>query len=182
MLNRLELGPTYDPFHVTRGKERTPLGYRPSEIVTAYADQFMAQVDVPEMDWQDTSTYYRTCWRWIGTVRPDGQAFVRPRAVTIPIQRFSYLLHVGPVLGNLVVRAACGEPLCVTPLHLAQRPRNQNPTTIDRYVREGIRFFHLDRGHTFAALAQRFGVSERTIGRICAEPRDPGAFEPGTPD
>lgn len=149
--------------------DRRPRNYCPPPFVQEHADQFMDQIAIPEMDWTDTDRYYASCWLWTGKTFLNKALVFRPRSRWIPIQRFAYELHVGIVPEGFVARALCEVKACVTPRHLALRPRNQNPTAISADARAIIRSLVHDHGHGIAELARRFDLSERTIGRIARE-------------
>lgn len=158
-------GPAYDPYNITRGRERRPRNYTPPSFIYEHAPTFRARVSRPSLDWIDPDHHAGTCWLWTGPTRSDGQAFFRTRGVQIPIRRFAYELDVGLVAEDLVVRAACEVARCVTPLHLYLRPRNQQPHMISTALRENLRVMHHDHDHPIAWLADHYGLSDRTVAR-----------------
>lgn len=174
MPQRLELDqplftPQLPPRRRATDADRTPRDYRPPPFVQQYADRFMELVAIPEMDWRDVDAYYAACWTWTGKTYLHKELVFRPQSRWIPIHRFAYELHVGLVPDGFVARTLCEAKTCVTPRHLALRPRNQNPSTISAEARANIRALIHEHDHGIRELAERFGLSPSTVSRIARE-------------
>jgi hypothetical protein len=57
------------------------------------------------------------CWQWLGG-QSEGRGMFSVQGCAVMAARWSFLHHVGPVAAGDVVRAACGNKLCVRPEHL----------------------------------------------------------------
>lgn len=161
--------PPRAPRRLVTDADRKPRDYRPPPFVQQHADRFMDLVSIPEMDWTDVDRYYAACWTWTGTIYRGKDIVFRPAGRWVPIHRFAYELHVGLVPEGFVARTLCEDRTCVTPRHLALRPRNQNPSTISAEARENIRALIHEHDHGVRELAQRFGLSPSTVSRIARE-------------
>jgi hypothetical protein len=156
-------------YHRATAADRTPRDYRPPPFVQQHADRFMDQVVIPELDVAQVDHYYASCWTWTGTAYLRKDLVFRPQSRWIPIHRFAYELHVGVVPEGFVARTACESRTCVTPRHLALRPRNHSASAISADARAAIRSLVHDHNHGIRELAGRFGLSPTTIGRIARE-------------
>lgn len=59
------------------------------------------------------------CWLWAGHTSSAGYGKFHPDAKSSMLaHRFSYVMHVGPVAGDLFVCHRCDFPPCVNPAHL----------------------------------------------------------------
>lgn len=66
------------------------------------------------------------CWLWIGAMHEGGYGRVRYHNRTLPAHRVSYMVHVGPIPGGLVIDHKCRVRCCVNPDHLEPVTRKEN--------------------------------------------------------
>jgi hypothetical protein len=127
------------------------------------------------------------CWYWTAGRDKDGYGKfhlqVAGQNLTMPAHRASWILFVGPIAGDLLVRHTCDTPSCVNYRHLAlgttadnvadrvtrgrseSGERHHNATVSDadcetmRAMRGG--------GMLLADLAALYGTTKTTVSRIC---------------
>lgn len=109
------------------------------------------------------------CWHWTGNITPTGYG----RMSQIPVHRYSYELHNGPVPKGLVVRHKCDNPRCCNPTHLETGTRADNNR--DRHQRGRSKSDKLTDAQAYDikynlrardAIIKYSFVSETTITRI----------------
>lgn len=64
-----------------------------------------------------------SCWIWSGPTDSGGRGMHRERNFAQGAHRMVYMAFTGPIPEAHVIRAACGEPLCVNPEHLQTATR-----------------------------------------------------------
>lgn len=129
------------------------------------------------------------CWLWTDAPDRDGYGRLQVAGKARKAHRVAYEVHVGPVPGDLCVCHKCDVRLCVNPEHLflgtntenvadmvrkGRAPHVKNPMPGERNGRavltlaqaQAARDLVLNRGHTRASAARRFGVGETAICRI----------------
>jgi hypothetical protein len=128
------------------------------------------------------------CWLWTGTVKKsNGYGSFRGPNGSVNAHSFSYVLHNGPVPEGHEVCHRCNVRRCVRPSHLRDDPHLNNMKDAVRagsmrgYPSPGesnglakltwgsveeIRKLYGTGGYTQKQLANRFGVSHSTVGRI----------------
>lgn len=114
--------------------------------------------------------YESGCWIWTGTTNKDGHPIARLTTTTTTAARREWEKENGPVPEGRILTADCGVKLCV-------RPDHHSPVTVteSRYRTGWARlnetlakraYAASQRGMSVSRLAEVFGVSQRTAGRI----------------
>lgn len=124
-----------------------------------------------------------TCWEWRGgALNADGYGEVKVRGRSVKVHRLSYQRAVGAIPRGKQVLHHCDNPSCINPEHLwvgthwdnmrdmAQKGRTGgvaagHTVLTPKDVRE-IRSAYVPGKVTYAEIAERYGVSAGTIGRI----------------
>ncbi len=129
------------------------------------------------------------CWLWLGHRNTQGYGTFTWRTdlgrKTVRTHRFAWELSVGPIPPGLHVLHRCDNPPCCNPAHLWLGTNDDNMADRDaknrRVILRGeqhgcavlkaesvdkIRALRLT-GWTLSSLAERFGVTETTVSRIC---------------
>lgn len=151
-------------------------GWEPPEKILDYALKFEALVVQPERGdhfWDDTEAWYAECWPWMGKARADGQLFISVYGQRMQIHKFAWLLWNGDIPNDQFPRpVACGLKNCVAPHHMQLLNRSGAvERKLSRDEEELIRFLYLDpdkptQPWSHVRLAEKFGVSPSTIGRV----------------
>jgi HNH endonuclease len=131
------------------------------------------------------------CWLWTGSCLPNGYGLISVQGTYRLAHRQSYETFVGPIPPGLCVLHHCDTPSCVRPDHLflgttadnywdsarkgratrLRGSRHQNAKLTEADVRE-IRQLAVNGGRGIVtALANRFHVGYRTIGRVIQRTR-----------
>lgn len=107
------------------------------------------------------------CWIWAGGTSEDGYGRAWANGRQIPAHRHYYELHVGPIPEGLVLDHLCRIPSCVNPGHLepVTPAENVRRGTSSPLCMEDVREIRASED-TPAALAERYGVSRKTIFRV----------------
>jgi hypothetical protein len=126
------------------------------------------------------------CWLWLAGTRPNSRGALYGRHFTddgrsVGAHRFSYWLHIGSIPDGMHVCHKCDNTLCVNPDHLFLGTPDDNAKDM---VRKGRSYRGLGEKKGSAkltdaeaaivkrsagsqgAIAERFGVSQATVGRI----------------
>lgn len=127
------------------------------------------------------------CWEWVGCKRRGyGHTIIGSRKdgtrKTIAAHRLSYLIFHGEIPAGMEVCHKCDNPSCINPEHLFAGTRQDNVDDRERKGRNIVkvgeeqrrakltkkavkdaRWEHAYHGTSFQKLADRYGVSKRTI-------------------
>lgn len=95
-----------------------------------------------------------SCWNWTGSLNNQGYGNFRVNGEYHPAHRVSYRMHVGPILGGLLIDHICHNPACVNPDHLRIVNNKQNMEN--------------QRGAHAGNESKYRGVSKRPSGRYIA--------------
>lgn len=128
------------------------------------------------------------CWNWTRTTNGSGYGMLTVAGRMVYAHRLAYELSHGAVPDGLHVLHSCDNPRCINPDHLSAGTRSQNmkecsergrariPKPIKRGEENGaaklqevdIRSIRrlLVKGATQQSIADRFGVTQRTISDI----------------
>lgn len=121
------------------------------------------------------------CWEWTGCKDRKGYGRIAINGKPVLAHRVAYELERGPIRNGMCVCHTCDNPSCVNPLHLFQgtiADNNRDMTKKGRgHMPKGIlsgraklteaqvlEIRAADESHR--ALAKRYGVSHRVVGRI----------------
>lgn len=117
------------------------------------------------------------CWDWNGPREVAGYGTAKIGGKTYKTHRLAYETWVAPIPDGKYILHSCDNPPCINPDHL--RTGTQRENVRDREVRGrsgrskltprdvlAVRAAYLDRNVTQAMLAERYGVSIMTIGRV----------------
>lgn len=104
------------------------------------------------------------CWQWTGSCDPGGYGTFGVRGKTVGAHRWSYLHHVGPIVGGYELDHLChtrdescpGGPTClhrrcVNPAHLEPVPPRENWARSNAPSRANQDKTHCKHGHEFTA-------------------------------
>lgn len=106
-----------------------------------------------------------TCWLWKGTRLKDGYGQFWASGKHVYAHRFSYEMHVGPILPGVCLDHICRVRNCVNPEHL-------EPVTIQENIRRGELWkvsgakVHCPKGHPYNKANTYQWRNERQC-RIC---------------
>jgi HNH endonuclease len=106
------------------------------------------------------------CWNWDNQVDSDGYGrgadYSTGRRTRAHI--LVYEAHVGPVPEGLQLDHLCRNKRCVNPTHLEPVTNRENTHrgAMAKLDADAVRFIRTS-GHTITELAQRFGVSRKTV-------------------
>lgn len=144
---------------------------RAIEITEGDRDRFMEYV------WPEPMS---GCWLWSGFISGTHGGFQMP-AGGRPAHRVSWVLHRGPIPGELWVLHHCDNRLCVNPDHLYLGTHRDNMDDMKRRKRarggkgtkngaakltdDAVRWIH-GCGLTNAAAAAALGVSETAVWQV----------------
>jgi HNH endonuclease len=126
------------------------------------------------------------CWLWPGAQSLGGYGRINiGPGVRVQAHRLAWELYVGPIPTDLIVLHRCDQPPCCNPEHLQLGTQQDN---VDDCVAKGrrvdfrgeqvgnsklteekaafIKWFLEEKKHSGIELAQKFGVSNRTISAI----------------
>lgn len=128
------------------------------------------------------------CWEWTRICNQHGYGQLRVAGRMVYAHRLAYELGVGPIPEGLHVLHQCDNPRCINPAHLSVGTRSQNmkecsnrgrakiPKPVKRGEDNGasklrevdVRSIRrlLQQGNTQQSIADRFGVTQRTISDI----------------
>jgi hypothetical protein len=111
------------------------------------------------------------CWVWTGTYADrNGVPLVRTPEGMTTAARWIWRKERGNLPRSLVLTPACGERLCVNPHHRTPVTRQeekyrQGVTKLNEHMAL-LAWKAVNRGMSDRKVAQRFGVSARTVGKI----------------
>jgi hypothetical protein len=137
-------------------------------------ERYLSRVDRSGMD---------ECWLWLGAKSASGYGTISIKDRTVTAHRFGYRLHFGSIPDGLLVCHSCDNRLCQNPNHWFLGTYLDNRRDADRKGRsargethgisrltstqvENIRRDYASGGVSQMTLAVRYGVSERTVGRV----------------
>lgn len=128
------------------------------------------------------------CWEWTRVCNQCGYGQLRVAGRMVYAHRLAYELGVGPIPVGMHVLHRCDNPRCINPAHLAIGTRSQNmkecsergrariPRTVkcgeengaSKLLEVDVRSIRrlLAQGRTQQEIADRFGVTQRTISDI----------------
>lgn len=125
------------------------------------------------------------CWEWQGSTSGRGYGCMVPQKKKVLAHRFSYQLHCGSIPPGVLVCHHCDNPKCVRPDHLflgTINDNNQDKKNKGRCVRghavhtsklteNDVRDIRAerDRGVPVVAIAERYGVSVRSVQSILSK-------------
>ena len=140
----------------------------------------LAKASPEELFWKRVAKT-PTCWLWTGYKTKGGYGLLTVNSKSYTAQRFSWILHNGPIPFGLDVLHKCDNPPCVNPDHLflgTQQDNVVDSVNKGRFrIRQGkgqkltksqvshIKFL-LGSGKSGASLARKFGVSRQSINYI----------------
>ena len=120
-----------------------------------------------------------SCWLWVGPVDDDGYGHIGRDYSVLRTHRVSWELHNGEISEGEMVLHTCDVPACVNPSHLFLGNSKDNAVDRNRKGRwrysgrklnpikvKKMRDQYSDEGVTHAVLAERFGVSNSTVGAV----------------
>ena len=166
-----------NPAPIAKVNRRT-LGHvkgEPVRFIRGHAGHEKQRVFWTSALWDVREAGYKTrCWWWIGNL-VDQHGYGR-FAAGRPSQlahRVSYGLYVGPIPEGYDIDHLCRNPRCVNPSHLEAVPHVENirrgrNAKLSYEAADEIRSLHATGSFTHRALADRFGVEQRTIWRVLA--------------
>lgn len=71
------------------------------------------------------------CWNWIGQINKYGYGVFSILALPVSAHRYSYVIHVAEIPGELLVLHKCDNPKCVNPSHLFLGTQKDNMKDMD---------------------------------------------------
>lgn len=124
-----------------------------------------------------------SCWMWRGNTNHNGYGLFFNGTKSMSAHRWSYQSVHGPIPDGLLIQHSCDTPACVNPAHLSlgtNATNSADAVTKGRNVRgerchtakvtaeqvREIRRLHEGGTMTQAAIAARYGVRPRLVGRI----------------
>lgn len=147
----------------------------------------VADLDITLLDWVDRARFWskvevgpiEACWPWRGSRRRSGHGEVKLQGQSRSAHRVAYMLTVGPVRADEIVRHVCDNPECCNPAHLrlgshadnvADRVRRRRSAYGENSGRAKLReadVLHIAESELDGAtLARMYGVSTHTIYAI----------------
>lgn len=128
------------------------------------------------------------CWEWQRTTNGQGYGEIRVNGRMVYAHRLAYALGAGPIPDGMHILHSCDNPRCINPAHLSPGTRSKNmkecsergrariPKPIKLGEENGaskltevdVRSIRrlLGQGLTQQSIADRFGVSRRTVSDI----------------
>lgn len=128
------------------------------------------------------------CWEWTRITNGDGYGQLRVAGRMVYAHRLAYELGIGPIPDGMHILHQCDNPRCINPAHLSIGTQSQNmkecsdrgrakiPKPIklgeengsSKLLEVDVRSIRrlLEQGHTQQSIADRFGVTQRTISNI----------------
>lgn len=111
------------------------------------------------------------CWLWLGAKSGSGYGTWRKN---LSAHRVAYEMVTGRALGRLHLMHTCDNPICVNPAHLVPTTHAGNMRDMclkGRHARTKlspaqIKQILAARSQSQRALAQRFGVTQRSVWRV----------------
>jgi hypothetical protein len=105
-----------------------------------------------------------TCWLWKGEAGRGRYWSIAGASIgRVPVHRFSYEIHKGPIPEGMQVDHLCRTPNCVNPAHLEAVPQRVNCLRGVGPTAQNARRTHCVNGHPFdnANTYRRLGTSAR---------------------
>jgi hypothetical protein len=133
----------------------------------------------PHMDWVERicavgwDVTPTGCWEWRGYRGVRGRARVDWRGVRRYAYRITYEAVYGPIPEGLVACHLCDNPTCINPDHIKPGTQQENidmmpqpgALKVTPDMAQAIRADYIDTDMTQAAIAAKYGVSKRSVGR-----------------
>lgn len=118
------------------------------------------------------------CWEWTAGLTAYGGAFWM-KGKNVPAHRVAYTLLKGEIPEGYVIMRCRNDPRCVNPAHMECKPRLtgcaeagtrslKGLRSLSYEDTEAIRAEYAEGDTTYAKLGEKYGVTLRTVHRICA--------------
>lgn len=107
------------------------------------------------------------CWEWNTCQNENGYGYFGLKGRNWRSHRFSYLIHVGDLMPNLIIDHLCNNKLCCNPVHLEQITQSENIRRGNSFIAQQARQTHCKRGHPLSGTNLYITPDKRRNCRIC---------------